>query len=83
VYGREAKRFASAVEDVQSVLGKFQDTTVAEAWLREAAKELPTTRLVAGELIGFERDDRKRLRAEFASIWKKASRPKLRKWLEG
>jgi CHAD domain-containing protein len=82
LYGREASRFAKAVADVQSVLGEFQDTTVAEAWLREAATALPSTRLVAGELIGFERDDRTRLRAEFEAVWKKASRRKLYKWLD-
>jgi CHAD domain-containing protein len=82
LYGREASRFAKAVADVQSVLGDFQDTTVAEAWLRDAAKALPSTRLVAGELIGFERDDRTRLRSEFEAVWKKASRRKLHRWLD-
>jgi CHAD domain-containing protein len=82
LYGRDARRFARALADVQSVLGKFQDTTVAEAWLRDAAKALPSTRLVAGELIGFEREDRTRLRAEFVPIWNKTSRRKLRKWLK-
>lgn len=82
LYGRAARRFASALADVQTVLGNFQDTTVAEAWLRDAAKALPSTRLVAGELIGFERDDRARLRLEFSGVWRKAARPKLRKWLE-
>ena len=65
LYGKDARRFARALADVQTVLGEYQDTTVAEAWLRSAAKALPSTRLVAGELIAFERDDRVRLRAEF------------------
>ena len=81
LYGKEARRFARALADVQTVLGNHQDTTVAEAWLRAAAKALPSTRLVAGELIAFERDDRVQLRAEFWTVWKKASRRKLRKWL--
>ncbi len=81
LYGKDARRFAGALADVQTVLGNFQDTTVAEAWLRGAAKALPSTRLVAGELIGFEREDRTRLRVEFATVWKKAARPKLRAWL--
>jgi CHAD domain-containing protein len=81
LYGKDARRFARALADVQTVLGKYQDTTVAEAWLRAAAKALPSTRLVAGELIAFERDDRVQLRAEFRKVWKKASRRKLRKWL--
>ncbi len=82
LYGKDARRFAGALADVQTVLGNFQDTTVAEAWLRAAAKAMPSTRLVAGELVGFEREDRARLRLEFLAVWKKASRPKLRKWLE-
>ena len=81
LYGKEASRFAKAIADVQSVLGKNQDTTVAEAWLRQAAKALPSTRLVAGELIAFERDDRVRLRSRFWKVWSKTSRRKLRKWL--
>jgi CHAD domain-containing protein len=81
LYGMEARRFARAVADLQTVLGKYQDTTVAEGWLRQAAKELPSTRLVAGELIAFERDDRVQLRVEFWKVWKKSSRRKLRKWL--
>ena len=81
LYGKDARRFAKAVADVQTVLGKNQDTTVAEAWLREAAKALPSTRLVAGALIAFERDDRVRLRSQFWKVWSKTSRRKLRKWL--
>ena len=79
--GKDAQRFARALADLQTVLGEYQDTTVAEAWLRSAAKALPSTRLVAGELIAFERDDRVRLRAEFGKVWKQTSRRKLRKWL--
>jgi hypothetical protein len=63
------------------VLGDHHDTTTAEAWLRQAAKALPSTRLVVGELIAFERQDRTRLREEFTVIWEDVSRPKLRKWL--
>ena len=81
LYGKNSRKFARAMADVQTVLGKYQDTTVAEAWLRSAAKALPSTRLVAGELIAFERDDRVQLRIEFWKVWKKASRRKLRKWL--
>jgi CHAD domain-containing protein len=81
LYGRDARRFGRALGSVQTVLGKHQDTTVAEAWLRQTAKALPSTRLVAGELIAFERDDRVRLRSEFWPVWEQASRSKLRAWL--
>ena len=56
VYGREVRRFARAIADVQSVLGDHQDTAVAEEWLRRAAKEIPSTRVV-GRRAG---DDRAR-----------------------
>jgi CHAD domain-containing protein len=82
IYGKPARRFAEALSDVQDVLGRYQDTTVAETWLRDAAKALTSTRLVAGELIAFERDDRVLLKAKFPKVWKKASRRKLRTWLD-
>ncbi len=79
--GKDSRRFARALADVESVLEEYQDSTLAEAWCRGAAKALLSTRLVAGELIGFERDDRVQLRAQFEKVWKKTSRRKLRKWL--
>ena len=39
--GKEAKRFATAVEAVQEVLGEHQDAVVAGEWLREHVP--PTT----------------------------------------
>ena len=82
LFGREARRLAKRLADLQSVLGDHQDTTVAETWLRDAAKALPSVRLVAGELLAFERLDRARLREEFKSVWAKASRRKLQRWLD-
>jgi len=81
-FGRDARRFAGALGDVQSVISDYQDTLVAEAWIREAAQALPAGRLVAGELVALERHDRDRLRQEFTALWKHASRPKLRHWME-
>lgn len=80
--GKDARRFARALADVQAVLGEYHDTTVTEAWLRRAAKALPSTRLVAGELIAFERNDRVQLRSQIAKVWKKTSRRKLCSWLK-
>ncbi|MGZ4763323.1 MAG: CYTH and CHAD domain-containing protein [Ilumatobacteraceae bacterium] len=80
--GRDARRLAKRIAAVQTVLGDHQDTAVAEAWLRNAAKEVPSLRLVAGELVALERVDRERLRVEFESVWKRASKPKLRAWLD-
>ena len=82
VYGREVRRFARAIADVQSVLGDHQDTAVAEEWLRRAAREIPSTRVAVAELVTIERDDRFELRNRFKSVWKKASRRELRKWMK-
>jgi CHAD domain-containing protein len=82
VCGRDARRLAKRIAAVQTVLGDHQDTAVAEAWLRHAAKEVPSLRLVAGELVALERVDRERLRVEFEPVWKKASKPKLSAWLD-
>jgi CHAD domain-containing protein len=81
LYGRDALRLAKRIAAVQSVLGLHQDTTVAEAWLREAAEAVPSVRLVAGELVALERVEREDLRRQFKTIWKKASKPKLRSWM--
>lgn len=82
VYGRRARRFARAVADVQSVLGDHHDTAVAEDWLREAVKDLASTRLAVAELVTMERNDRFELRKKFTSAWKKASSKKLRAWMQ-
>ena len=51
VYGRDTRRFASAVQQVQDVLGDMNDAQVAIAWLRDAATDLdPSTAFAAGEL---------------------------------
>jgi CHAD domain-containing protein len=80
LFGRRAERFADSVADVQTVLGEHQDTAVAETWLRQAGRALPATRVVVGELITLERLERLRLRQSFRSVWKRASRRKLRTW---
>jgi hypothetical protein len=64
------------------VLGDHQDTAVAEEWLRRAAKDIPSTRLAVAELVTMERHDRFELRNKFKSVWKKASRRELRKWMK-
>jgi CHAD domain-containing protein len=82
VSGKPAQRLATAVAEVQSVLGDLQDATVAELWLRSAALgSRGSAGLVAGELIGLEQqkaaDSRKRWRA----AWKAASKKSLRAWM--
>jgi CHAD domain-containing protein len=82
VVGKAAQRFATAVAEVQTVLGDFHDAVVAEQWLRSAAPGGTDKAVVAGELIALERLDAAGLRAGWKSAWKKASAKKLRSWLE-
>ena len=80
VVGRPARRFADAIEDVQSVLGDYHDTVVAEAWLRDVATELVDCRIAIGGLIARERKEREHLRDAWPAVWKRASKKKLRAW---
>lgn len=81
VMGRPARRFAAGIEEVQTVLGDYHDTVVAEAWLRDAAVDLVDSRVAIGGLISAERRERERLREAWPAAWHRASRPKNREWL--
>jgi CHAD domain-containing protein len=80
VVGRRASRFAAGVEEVQTVLGDYHDTVVAEAWLRDAAARLVDCRVVIGGLIAIERQERARLREAWPAAWHLASRREARAW---
>jgi len=80
VAGKPARRFAKRVAKVQGVLGDHHDTVVAEAWLRDAAIEVPEARVAIGGLIAIEREERARLRAGWDAAWHRASRKKARAW---
>ena len=82
MFGDNARRFAEAVADVQTVLGEHQDTVIVEAWLRAASKAIPSTRLAAGALIALEWPERAQARTQFPKVWKKASKRSLRRWLD-
>lgn len=76
----KAHRFATAIAEVQTVLGDHQDAIVAEAWLRAAST--PEHCLAAGELIGMQRAERDRLRRAWPAVWAAASAPRLRGWFD-
>jgi CHAD domain-containing protein len=79
--GREASKFASAVAELQGVLGDHHDAYVADAWLREASTVVdPAQVLAAGELISLQMLDAARLEREWEGVWKKASKKSLRGW---
>jgi CHAD domain-containing protein len=80
--GKEASKLASAVAELQGVLGDHHDAYVADAWLREASTELDASQvLAAGELISLQMLEAARLEQEWEKSWKKASKKSLRSWL--
>ena len=81
VVGRPADRLAAGVEEVQTVLGDYHDTVVAEAWLRSASAELIDARVAIGGLIATERRTRAHLRESWPEVWHQASRRRRRAWL--
>jgi len=82
--GKPARTFARQMKKVQSVVGDHQDTVIA----RQAARELGIKAHLAGEnaftyglLHEQEHDRAERLQARVRTVWKKASRPRHRKWM--
>jgi CHAD domain-containing protein len=75
-----ATRFASAVADLQTVLGDHQDTVLAEAWLRHSVVSDPEGSSTVTELIALEQERRAALRAQWPAVWRKANAKKLHTW---
>lgn len=82
VCGRDARRFAGAVKELQTVLGDHQDTVVAETWIRSASATQETVGFLAGLLIGIEIVERSRLRSAVEDVWARVDQPALRGWLD-
>jgi CHAD domain-containing protein len=80
-WGKRARRLATAVASLQDVLGRLNDAVVTDAWLRRAADESPDVAFVAGVLVERQHAAAATCRAEFPKAWRRATRPKLRKWL--
>jgi CHAD domain-containing protein len=76
--GPDAARFASAMAELQTVLGDHQDTVVAELWLQGSLAANPEGSEAVRQLIALEQSQRVALRAEWRSVWRKASSKKLR-----
>lgn len=83
VIGKDAEKFAGAMESVTEVLGDHQDAahaaTVAEEFAADADADLA---FALGVLCGAERAHVSFARAEFAAIWPDVSKEKLRKWFD-
>ena len=82
--GKPARTFARQMKKVQSVVGDHQDTVIA----RQAARDLGIGAHLAGEnaftyglLYEREHDQAERLQARVRTVWKKASRPRHRRWM--
>jgi CHAD domain-containing protein len=76
----EARVFAKALADVQTLLGDHHDTVVAEEWLAAAAAEVPAIARIAYNLIYRQRTSRARLRAAWPATWDIAAAKDLRSW---
>jgi CHAD domain-containing protein len=80
--GKEAKQFASAVEDVQEVLGDHQDAVVAGQWLRQHVPDGDGgAAFVAGRLVAVEEAAADESRRQWPEAWKRARRKSLRRWM--
>jgi CHAD domain-containing protein len=82
--GPRARGFARQMKKVQSVLGDHQDTVIA----RQAARDLGIGAHLAGENaftygLLYEREAHRalRLQAGARQVWKRASRPRYRRWM--
>jgi CHAD domain-containing protein len=84
VIGKQARRFARQMKKVQTVLGDHRDTVLA----RQAARDLGIAAYLAGEnafsyglLYECELHRAERLRARARRVWRRASRPRYRRWM--
>jgi CHAD domain-containing protein len=82
--GKEADKFAKRMKNVQSVIGEHHDTILAG----QAARELGISAHLAGENaftygLLYERESCRadQLQARARRVWKKASRPRPRRWM--
>lgn len=81
-FGNRARRFAKAMETLQTVLGEHQDAVVMRDWLRTFSETAPPPdAFVAGELAAREELAQLAAREEFRSAWRAARDPELRRWL--
>lgn len=84
VLGGEAKALASALTDVQDLLGEHQDAAVAaDTWLAIANADPDDHALAvtAGRLYERERTTVRAIRATFPLAWRAASRRRLTEWM--
>ncbi|WP_258723475.1 CYTH and CHAD domain-containing protein [Cellulomonas sp. NS3] len=83
VFGDEARAFAAAMESTQEVLGRHQDSVVLRERLRDLAASAtdPMTAFDYGRLHALEQVRAREAEDRLPSVWRKASRKRLRRWL--
>jgi CHAD domain-containing protein len=82
--GGEAKELASALADMQELLGEHQDAAVAaDTWLHIAGTDPDDHALAvtAGRLYERERATVREVRGKFPHAWRAATRKRLTAWL--
>ena len=76
VAGKRASEHATRIATLQDMLGDHHDAVVAAAWLREAAHDTgdADVAFVAGVIAAGFAADRRRLRSEWKTAWRRADR---------
>jgi CHAD domain-containing protein len=83
VVGRQARKLAEAMENLQEVLGALHDAVVSEKWLRHrGVTAAPEQALVAGQLVERERQRQSVHRDAWPKAWREAARNRLRAWIK-
>ena len=81
-FGRPAKDFAAAMEELQTVLGERHDSVTMQTRLHEMAREAtPATAFTYGRLHARESVHQDAVDASIGRAWKSAAKPALRAWL--
>ncbi|MCK6211830.1 CYTH and CHAD domain-containing protein [Georgenia sp. EYE_87] len=82
-FGRDAKRFAAAMEEVQEVLGEHRDSVIAGqtvTGLAAQARDDGEDTFELGRLAGLEEARSAAAAEAYDAAWAAASRRKLRRW---
>jgi CHAD domain-containing protein len=84
VFGKDATRFAAAMEDVQEALGEHQDSLLTRARLRTLAAHASSTEaaFVYGRLHALEEARTEESQQRFDAAWKAARRRSVHRWLQ-
>ena len=83
VFGKDARTFAKAMEELQETLGEHLDSLNTRARLRSLATDtpLPSAAFTYGRLHALEDVHAARSRADVDAAWAQARRRGLRRWL--